>query len=286
MTEPGRRGRWNRPTHGFPRAPMVALAATAVLHLVGLSTGSLEAQEVRGRLIDADNRQPVALAGVFLLDRDRELVRGAATDTAGYYTIEAPGPGEYILFAQRLGYFENETPLLDLESGRTYGADIEMRPEPFRLDPLEVTVRNEELERHLTLELGVNPNSVLGYRAYQGIRLQEAKLKAHDNTDFLRWLYVPVTHGPEVCVGSIYVGLPERRAGSAGGERQCGNLMVDGYRVPNEHIESIELDRIVVVVLFPGQVRLYTREFDWTFRPGRPEGGPAHGRRPGGAYRE
>lgn len=233
-------------------------------------TGDLAAQQVRGRLVDASNGRPVALAGVFLLDPQREIAASTAADTTGYYSIDAPAPGEYLLFVQRLGYFENESPLLSLhEREATYGVDVEMRPEPFRLDPLEVSVRNEDLERHLTLELGINPNSVLGYRAYQGIRVQEARLKARDNTDFLRWLYVPVSHGMDVCVGSIYIGHPDRTTGAAGGERECGSLMLDGYAVPNEHIETIELDRIAVVVLFPGQVRLYTREFDWTFRPGQ-----------------
>ena len=251
---------------GCVRVGLLLLGLASLLHAAG-ATG-LRAQEVRGRLVDSENAQPVGLAGVFLLDRDRAVVARAATDTAGFYRIRAPGAGEFIVYAQRIGYFENETPLLAVESDRTYGVDIEMRPEPFRLDPIDVTVRNEELERFLTLELGINPNAVFGYRAYQGLRVQEAKLKARDNTDFLRWLYVPVSHGFQVCVGTMYIGHPARTTGAAGGERQCGKLSVDGYDVPNEHIESIDLDRIAVVVLFPGQVRLYTREFDWTFRPG------------------
>lgn len=226
------------------------------------------AQVIRGRLVDADNGAPVGLAGVFLLDADREPVIGSASDTAGYYTVAAPEAGEYIVYVQRIGYFENESPLVALESGGQYGVDFEMRPEPFRLDPIDIVVQNEELDHYLRLELGVNPNSLFGYRSYQGIRLQEAKLKAVDNTDLLRWLYIPVSHGRDVCVGRMGMGHAERRAGSAGGERRCGQLMVDGYRVPNEHLETIAMDRIAVVVTLPGQVRLYTREFDWTMRPG------------------
>lgn len=229
---------------------------------------TLEAQEIRGRLVDAENGAPVGLAGVFLLDGERELVVGSASDTTGYYAITAPAAGEYYLYVQRIGYFENETPLFEAEAGGAYGVDFEMRPEPFRIDPLEVTVRNEELERFLTLEFGVNPNTILGYRSYQGVRVQEAKLEAEDNTDFLRELYIPISHGIQVCVGSIYRGHAMRTTGSAGGERECGDLSVDGYDWPNEHIENIDLAQIAVVVTVPGSVRLYTRQFDWTFRPG------------------
>jgi len=247
--------------------PVLTVGAAALGSVLG-GPASLEAQEVRGRLVDAENGAAVGLAGVFLLDRERELVVGSASDTAGYYAITAPAAGEYYLYVQRLGYFENETPLFEAEAEGSYGVDFEMRPEPFRLDPLSVTVRNEELERFLTLEIGVNPNSVFGYRSYQGMRVQEAKLKAEDNTDFLRELYIPVSHGIQVCVGSIYRGHAQRTTGSAGGERECGALSVDGYDLPNEHIEEIDLDKIAVVVVFPGSVRLYTRDFDWTFRPG------------------
>jgi hypothetical protein len=176
---------------------------------------TLEAQEIHGRLVDAENGVPVGLAGVFLLDRERELVVGSASDTAGYYAITAPEAGEYYLYVQRIGYFENETPLFAAAADGAYSVGFEMRPEPFRIDPIGVTVRNEELERFLTLEFGRNPNSLLGYRAYQGIRVQEAKLKAEDNTDFLRELYIPVSHGFQVCVGSIYRGHATRTTGSA-----------------------------------------------------------------------
>ncbi len=242
--------------------------AVLTMAVLGFAGGApLAAQEVLGRVIDAANGAPVGLAGVFILSAEREIVVGSAADTAGYYRIVAPEAGEYYLYVQRLGYFENETPLVALEEGGQYGVDIEMRPEPFRLDPLEVTVRNEGLERYLTLELSVNPNSIFGYRVYQGIPLEEAKLKAEDNTDLLRELYIPVTHGFDACVGSIGMGLPARGVGDAGGERLCGTLSVDELRCPVEHIEDIAMDRIAVVVVLGGNVRLYTRDFDWTFRP-------------------
>jgi hypothetical protein len=247
------------------------LGSVALLVLVSSAVPTrTTGQEIRGRVVDANNEAAVGFAGVFVLDVRRNVLVSTAADTAGFYTVEAPGSGEYILFAQRLGYFENETPLVALEAGGVYGIDFELRPEPFRLDPLDVVVRNEELDRYLRLETGVNPNSVFGYRAYQGVRLEEARLRAHDNTDLLRELYIPVSHGMEgVCVGAIGMGLPERGPGDAGGERLCGSLFVNDLRCPNEHIESIDMDEIAVVVLLGGSVRLYTRTFDWTFNPNR-----------------
>jgi len=227
------------------------------------------AQEIRGRVTDAENGEPVGMAGVFVLDRDRNPVSTAGADLQGFFTITAPGTGEYYLYVQRLGYFENESPLVAVQEGGQYGIDFELRPEPIRLDPLEVSVSNEQLETYLWRELGENPNGILGYRVYQGVRLEEAKLSAHDNTDFFRELYVEVQHGTEgVCVGAIFIALPERGSGRFG-ERECGaSIYMNGYPCPTAHIESIDLDHIAVVVRLRGAVYMYTRDFDWTFRPG------------------
>jgi hypothetical protein len=250
-----------------------------------LSAERLEAQEIRGRVVDSENGAAVGLAAIFLLDRDRNPVAAWAADVDGNYILTAPEGGEYIMIVERLGYFESESPLLAVEEGGVYGVDFEMRPEPFRLDPLEVTVQNEKLEDFLTLEFGRHPASLAGYRSIQGARLEEAKLMSDDNTETLRNLYIPVSHGARVCVGSLGApGHPARsawerqneavEAATAGPSEaptrtgQCGALFVDGYQCLNEQFESINMDRIGVVVTFTNAVHLYTRDFDWTFRPG------------------
>jgi hypothetical protein len=57
-------------------------------------------------------------------------------------------------------------------------------------------------------------------------------------------------------------------AGNVDDQSQCGALYLDGYRCRNEFLEQIDRDRIGVVVTIGEAVYLYTREFDWTFRPG------------------
>ena len=256
-------------------------ALCALMPLVGvafLGAHDAGAQQIQGRVTDAENGAPVGLAAIFLLDAERNPVARGGADVDGRYTIGVPGAGEYYLIVERLGYFENESPLLSVAASGDFGVDIEMRPEPIRLDPLQITVENEKLENFLTLEFGVNPISMRGYRAIQGARLEAAKLAAVDNTDVLRKLYIPVSHGINVCIGSYGPGaeLPERmshervmaRSEARDSDAPCGALYVDGYRCRNEHIEEIVMDRIAVVVTLPSAVHMYTREFDWTYRPG------------------
>jgi Carboxypeptidase regulatory-like domain len=249
-----------------------------------IPVADVSAQELSGRIVDSANGAPVGLAAVFLLDAERKPVASSAADVEGYYTISAPSTGEFYLIVERLGYFENESPLLAVESIREYGIDMEMRPEPFRLDPLEVTVRNEQLEDFLTLSFGQHPATIPGYRSIQGIRLEEAKLKSEDNTELLRWLYIPIWHGRSVCIGVEGAPLPVRtgadrtnaRADAAAEDpdarAQCGALYLNGYRCRNEHIELIDQNQIAVVVTFRGAAHLYTRDFDWTFKRGGESG--------------
>ena len=289
-------GRVNRERyfwHTIKQRLMVRCGCLSLVLLLGhmsWQASEVGAQTVQGKLLDAENAEPVSMAGVFILSAGREVLVRSASDTAGFYSIDAPEAGQYYIHVQRIGYFENETPLFQAEAGRTYAVDIEMRPEPIRIDPLSVTVRNEELESFLTLEFGENPNALFGYRAHQGAILQEAKLRAKDNTDVLRRLNVMVSHGRQVCInalpgftmpslrtqtGSLLMGESAEELGRLASTVQetgdgggCGTLFLDGNLMPNEQLEQLDMESIAVVVTLPNSVRLYTRGFDLTMRPG------------------
>jgi hypothetical protein len=221
--------------------------------------GAAEAQVVRGTVVDGSNGAAVPLAGVFLLDRDRSVVVQTMSDSLGRYVLEAPAPGDYVLAGQRLGYVQMASALLALGED-TYELDLELQPDPFQFDPLEVTVRNEVLVDWFRFEAGVNPNTVFGYRAIQGADLMAARQKARDNTDMLRWLYIPVSHGMEPCVGWRMPDLP--RPGEEVTGPPCGRLWLDGRPVLVEHIETLDRWQVAVVVVLPPDVYLFTREFD------------------------
>ena len=214
------------------------------------------AQAIHGRVVDAATNGPVATAGVFLLTQERKTVSVAVADTLGRYALEVPRAGDYYLVAQRIGYRRQESPLISVSDTSSYSVDIELEGEPVELDPLTVTVTNREMERWFRLRTGANPNTLFGFRAIQGARLEEAKAKSDDNTEMLRWLFIPISHHERVCLFSPIDG--------------CGLLYVDGYRRPNEFIESVDLESVaaVIVTLQPPRVWLFTKTFDWTEKPG------------------
>jgi hypothetical protein len=226
----------------------------------------LSAQWIHGRVIDESSEKPVQAATVYLrLGSTEEPMGMAIADAEGRFSLKIPREGEYRILAESLGYLQLRSPLLALPGAGSSEVQLELRPEPLGLDPVIVTVRNEAMEAWFRRERGINPHSMFGFRALQGERLEEAKARSDDNTNLLRWLYIPISHGREVCVG--VPPRPPRRYSTktekAGSVDRCGNLFVDGMRVPNEHIEAVDKSSIIAVITFPGTVHMFTRDFDW-----------------------
>jgi hypothetical protein len=217
--------------------------------------------------VDATNQAPIAGAGALLLDGEENPVAEAVADSLGRFVLEAPAPGEYYLVGHSLGYSQTVSSLLAVGEGE-YRLAIELEPDPFQFDPLEVTVRNEELEAWSRMFFGTNLKAIRtpGVRVIQGADLEAARGKAKDNTDMFRWLYIPVSHARTPCLG--YGGARFDRDSRTMESAGCGKLFVDGYERPVEHIETVDASVITVVVVIPPSVYLFTRGYDWGFTPG------------------
>lgn len=223
-------------------------------------------QEIRGRVLDSSNGQPVRTAGVFLLDSERGQVAVSIADSLGRYRLPVPTAGEYFLFVQRIGYYETESPLLAVSVDRRYDVDLEIRPEPIALDPLLVGVRNDQFERWMKRRYNGSSNGLFGYRVIQGLRLEEARLRSKTSTDLFRWLFIPVSNGIEACVGWR---IPEvERATQRMLSPTCGKVIVDDIPYPAEHLDGVDLKGIGIVVVRPPDVLIFTRGFRWNGRPG------------------
>lgn len=261
------------PGAGGPWRILVAIWSVTVLSGLGPTAPGLAAQEINGRVLDQSNGRPVQTAGVFLLDAERNQLAVAIADSLGRYAIAAPGGGEYYLFVQRIGYFETESPLVAVSEGGRYGLDLEIRPEPISLDPLLVTVRNEQLGDWLNRRFGRNPIGDFGFRVVQGLRLEEARLRSEDSTDLLRWLHLDIWNGNEACTGSRMSKV--ERGTQKLIPAECGRVIVDDIPFGAEHLDSFDFREVAVVVVMGADVLLFTRGFDWTVLP-------APGRSPGG----
>lgn len=230
-------------------------AVSSVLALSAICASTLDAQTLRGRIVDETNGQPVPTAGVSVLDLDQRNLASALADSLGRYVLVVPGPGQYRLLVERLGYSDFLTPVLEVGSAEEYEVDLPLVPEPFTMDGLDISVRNETLEDWFRLRILGSPYARSGFRVLQGQVLEEAKSKSDDNTELFRWLFIPISHGRRVCLFMPTDG--------------CGDLYVDNFWRPNELIEHMDLASIQTVVVFrrPPEVWIFTKDFDWERSP-------------------
>lgn len=110
------------------------------LGLLALSLPSaMDAQSIRGRLLDAESGAAIASGTLILLSEDSVPVGNALTDSSGAFLLTAPRSGAYRLQAQRIGYRTSATPAIELEDRDTLVVEYRLSTQAVVLKPLTVT---------------------------------------------------------------------------------------------------------------------------------------------------
>jgi hypothetical protein len=103
-----------------------------------MGSGVLEAQVIKGRLLDNRNGVAVENGTVILLDRDGRRVASAFSDSMGVFAVRVPAPGLYVLRASSLGYRSGFPSTVDLTVEPLVNATIYLDPDPIELDSILV----------------------------------------------------------------------------------------------------------------------------------------------------
>src|SRR5687768_3653990 len=113
------------------RFSLIALVASVV------AASALQAQTVRGTVVDSATAQPLASVSVELADSTSQVVARASTDEAGSYMLQAPAPGAYRLRVQRIGYQPFESPMV-LNARGDLTLPLRLAAVPVELAPVRV----------------------------------------------------------------------------------------------------------------------------------------------------
>jgi hypothetical protein len=139
-------------------APLLA----GVAMMATLQPNLAEAQEVRGRLVEAVTGQPVTSGWVMLLDADFAISATAVTNQTGAFLLEAPEPGSYYVLTEALGYEPAIDGILDLGEGGSITIEFYVKPKPLVLDSLLVAVERAVIFQHLE-KSGFNERLTSGF---------------------------------------------------------------------------------------------------------------------------
>ena len=124
-----RRRAESRPAHA-----VALLGCLAIL----VHSPQLEAQSVRGTLVEESSGIPIEGAFVVLLDGSDSTVAGTLTDDSGIFVLQAPAAGHYAVRAERIGYDSFSSPPLSLTLGPPIQHRLEMPVSPVELATLSV----------------------------------------------------------------------------------------------------------------------------------------------------
>ena len=117
--------------------PVHAVALLGCLAIL-LHSPQLEAQSVRGTLVEESSGIPIEGAFVVLLDGRDSTVAGTLTNDLGVFVLQAPAAGRYAVRAERIGYDSFSSLPLSLTLGPPLQYRLEMPVRPVELATLSV----------------------------------------------------------------------------------------------------------------------------------------------------
>ena len=114
--------------------PLVAIAAVLAL------PSAAAAQRISGTVREADGGRLISGGFVSLLDQSGVAVEADFTAAAGAFSFRAPGPGEYRIRVERIGYADWVTEPYAVAAGQALAITVDVPREPVRLGDLRVEV--------------------------------------------------------------------------------------------------------------------------------------------------
>jgi hypothetical protein len=164
------------------------------------------AQSVTGRVVDAESRAGVPSAQVALLVGG-EVHTSVETDADGWFTLRAPGSGDFLLRTRALGYAERPADSVRVEPREMLEVEVELARQAIALDPITVTGRREDPRHAPTFEGFLARRAVArpvgGDRVV--LRTDHEMAAAMSVSDVMRWF-----PRPRGCLAVFLDGRPTR----------------------------------------------------------------------------
>lgn len=199
------------------RAATFGLAAALMI----LLADGLMAQTLRGRITDGRTQQPITDVVVSLLDADANVLTQAESGPSGGFVLDAPGPGEYFVRAEKLSYTTITDGIFVFESeAGEMSIALFMLPAPTELQGIDVRIEQEQQRRRLRAA-GFYERAAMGFGRFIGPDEMERR-PVFNFADLLRGI-------PGVQFNNETITF--QNLTSLNGGRCSPNIFIDGARV-------------------------------------------------------
>jgi hypothetical protein len=205
-----------------------------------------QGQTIMGNLIDAQSGQAILLGYVGLLTEEGDRVAWTLTDEEGFFRLEAPSPGSYLLYGESLGYHAIVEGPVILGEDQLIPAEFALEPMPVVLDSLRVVAESKRISLVLS---GFYDRQQQGLGHFIGPEEILERFEAQQVTDFF-WSVPGVRLMPQSnLAGSGYVPLMRATAGMRG---FClPDVYLDGIPMPgadeiDQFISPMDIEAIEV----------------------------------------
>lgn len=183
-----------------------------------LLADGLSAQTLRGRITEGRTQVPMADVAVSLLDPDANVLAQTTSGPSGGFVLEAPGPGEYYVRAEKLSYTTVTDGIFVFQTEEAeMSIALFMLPQPTEIEGIDVRVAREQQRRTLR-SAGFYQRAAQGFGRFIGPEEMERR---------------PVFTFSELLRGIPGIRFQDEAIQFSGGlEGTCSpNIFIDGARV-------------------------------------------------------
>jgi hypothetical protein len=222
--------------------------------LLWLPVAPLEAQSIRGRLLDEESGAPISGGTVALLDRANRPVATVESDSAGEFVLEARRPGLHRLQGKRLGYLEATSVPVELLADQVMEVELRLSVRPLQIPPLTVlAARRSPGEARLAGWGYYDRKSVYGKYGF-------ARFLDHDEIQQRGPVHLSSVLNTVPGVRTVYLG--GRNIMLRGHRRACSRLRwyLDGARMGHldaegsSILDAIPLSQVIAIEVYTGMV--------------------------------
>ncbi|GAB5539180.1 MAG: carboxypeptidase regulatory-like domain-containing protein [Salibacteraceae bacterium] len=134
-------------------------------------------QNLRGRVIDKDTRQPIPGVNVILMDDTNQLI-GTTTDVDGYYSLDEMSIGRHSLQFSYIGYLPQFTNNIIVNSGRQTILNIELEESAQELKAVEISASRDGEPLNEMAIVSARQFNVAETERYAGSRGEPSRMAA------------------------------------------------------------------------------------------------------------